>query len=111
MKITRDQNPSKREASEMAVKSLYVGNLPYTSTEEEIRVIFEPFGPIEDIRLIHSKGFGFVDIPEENVAAAIEATNGMDVGGRTITVNEARQRTERRSQGRGGFSGGRRERW
>ncbi|MGC8861647.1 MAG: RNA recognition motif domain-containing protein [Armatimonadota bacterium] len=96
----------------MATKSLYVGNLPYNSTEEELREMFEPYGLIEDVRLIHSKGFGFVDIPEENMAAAIEATNGKEVGGRTITVNEARQRVERRDQGgRGGFGGGRRERW
>ncbi|MCX8052407.1 MAG: RNA-binding protein [Armatimonadetes bacterium] len=93
----------------MATKSLYVGNLPYNSTEEELREIFEPYGPIEDIRLIHSKGFGFVDIPEENMSAAIEATNGKEVGGRTITVNEARQRVERRDHpGSGGRFGSRR---
>jgi len=96
----------------LATKSLYVGNLPYNSTEEELREMFEPFGPIEDARLIHSKGFGFVDVPEENMAAAIEATNGKEVGGRTITVNEARQRTERSDRGDGGgFGGGRRERF
>ena len=93
----------------MATKSLYVGNLPYNSTEEELREMFEPFGPIEEVRLIHSKGFGFVDLPEENMAAAIEAINGKDVGGRTITVNEARQRTERSDRDRGG--GGQRSRW
>lgn len=85
----------------MANKSLYVGNLPYRTTEDELRDMFEPFGPIGEIRVIESKGFGFVDIPEENAAAAIEATNGKDLGGRTLTVNEARPRTERPGGGGG----------
>jgi len=100
----------------MANKSLYVGNMSYNTTETEIRELFEPFGPIADVRIIGDKGFGFVEIPEENMAAAIEAANGKEVGGRTLTVNEARPRTERpRSSGggrgfggRGGGGGGRR---
>jgi RNA recognition motif-containing protein len=71
--------------------------------------MFEPFGPIGEIRVIENKGFGFVDIPEENMEAAIEATNGKELGGRTLTVNEARPRTERPAgggRGRGGFGGG-----
>lgn len=86
----------------MANKSLYVGNMPYSTTESDLRTLFEPFGPVSDVRIIGDKGFGFVEIPEENMAAAIEATNGKDVGGRTLTVNEARPRTERPSGGRGG---------
>lgn len=86
----------------MANKSLYVGNLSYDATESDLRALFEDFGPIAEVRLIGGKGFGFVDIPEENVAAAIEATHGKEMGGRTLTVNEARPRTERR----GGFGGG-----
>ena len=85
----------------MANKSLYVGNMPYNTTESDLRTLFEPFGPISDVRIIGDKGFGFVEIPEENMAAAIEATNGKDMGGRTLTVNEARPRTERPSGGRG----------
>lgn len=77
----------------MADKSLYVGNLPYRTSEDDLRTLFEPFGPIGEIRVIDNKGFGFIDIPEENAEAAIEATNGQDLGGRTITVNEARPRT------------------
>jgi cold-inducible RNA-binding protein len=95
----------------MANKSLYVGNMSYSTTEDEIRDLFDPFGPIGEIRIIGDKGFGFVDIPEENVAAAIEATNGKEFGGRTLTVNEARPRAERGGGGRGGggrgFGGGR----
>ena len=79
--------------------------MPYRSTEEELRAMFEEFGPIGEIRIIGDKGFGFVDIPEENAAAAIEATNGKDVGGRTLTVNEARPRPE--GGGGGGGGGGR----
>ena len=92
----------------MASKSLYVGNLPYSTTEDELRRLFEPYGPIEEIRVIQNKGFGFVDVPEENVAAAVEAINGQELGGRTLTVNEARPREERSGGGgRGGYGGGR----
>ena len=97
----------RKKASNLANKSLYVGNLPYRTSEDELREIFEPFGPIAEIRVIENKGFGFVDIPEENMDAAIEATNGKDIGGRTLTVNEARPRPERPSGG-GGGGGGRR---
>lgn len=91
----------------MANKSLYVGNLPYRTSEDELRDMFEPFGPIGEIRVIENKGFGFVDVPEENMEAAIEATNGKELGGRTLTVNEARPRTEGGGgRGRGGFGGG-----
>jgi RNA recognition motif-containing protein len=100
----------------LANKSLYVGNMPYSAGEDDIRELFEPFGPIGEIRVIGDKGFGFVDIPEENVAAAIEAINGKELGGRTLTVNEARPRTERSGGGRsgggrGGFGGGGGRRW
>jgi len=89
----------------MANKSLYVGNMPYSATENDIRELFEPFGPIADVRIIGDKGFGFVEIPEENVEAAIEANNGKDLSGRPLTVNEARPKTDR---GGGGGGGGRR---
>jgi RNA recognition motif-containing protein len=99
----------------LANKSLYVGNMSYSTTEDDIRTLFEPFGPIGEIRIIGDKGFGFVDIPEENMAAAIEATNGKEIGGRTLTVNEARPRTERSGGGgrggRGGGFGGGGRRW
>jgi RNA recognition motif-containing protein len=96
---------SRKEGNLLANKSLYVGNLPYHANEDEIRQMFEPYGPIAEVRIIGDKGFGFVEIPEENVQAAIDATNGIEVGGRTITVNEARPRPER--TGGGGGGGGR----
>ena len=79
--------------------------MSYNSTENDIRELFEPYGPIAEVRVITDKGFAFVEIPEENMAAAIEATNGKEVGGRTLTVNEARPRTEGGGGGRG-FGGG-----
>jgi cold-inducible RNA-binding protein len=89
----------------MANKSLYVGNMSYNSTESDLRTLFEPFGPIADVRIIGDKGFGFVEIPAENMQAAIDATHGKEFGGRTLTVNEARPKPER-SGGGGGSRGG-----
>lgn len=90
----------------MANKSLYVGNMSYSTTENELRNLFNDFGPIAEVRVIGDKGFAFVEIPEENMEAAITATNGKEFGGRTLTVNEARPRAERRSGGFGGNRGG-----
>lgn len=81
--------------------------MSYSTTENDLRTLFEPYGPIAEVRVIGNKGFGFVEIPEENMAAAIEATNGKELGGRTLTVNEARPKTDRGSGGgRGGYGGG-----
>jgi cold-inducible RNA-binding protein len=79
--------------------------MSYSTTEDDLRALFDEFGPIAEVRVIGDKGFAFIEIPEENMAAAIEATNGKEVGGRTLTVNEARPRTER--SGGGGGGGGR----
>ena len=105
----------------MANKSLYVGNLSYSTTEEEIKSLFEPWGPVSDARIVHGRGFGFVDVPEENAAEAIEQTSGKEYQGRVLTVSEAKPRTESRGGGGGergggyggggGGGGGRRERW
>ena len=92
----------------MANKSLYVGNMAYSTTENDLRTLFEPYGPIVEVRVIGDKGFAFIEIPEEKMQEAIDATNGKEVGGRTLTVNEARPKTDRPSGGggRGGFGGG-----
>jgi RNA recognition motif-containing protein len=91
----------------MASKSLYVGNLSYSTSESSLRTLFAEYEPSE-VRLIGDKGFGFVDVPEDKAAAAIAAMNGREVDGRSITVNEARPRAERSGGGRsgGGFGGG-----
>ncbi len=90
-------------------KSLYVGNLPYSTTENDLRNLFAEFSPV-DVRVIPDKGFGFVDVPDDQAAAAIAAVNGRDVGGRTVTVSEARPRGERPGGGGARREGGGR-RW
>ena len=94
----------------MANKSLYVGNLSYSTTEEDLKGLFEQWGPVTEVRIVQGRGFGFVDVPAENSAAAIEGVNGKEFQGRTLTVNEARPRTEGGGGGRpggGGYGGGR----
>ena len=92
---------------------IYVGNLSYEATEEDLRQALEPFGKIESVAIIkdkysgQSKGFGFVEMPSKAEGqAAIEGLNGKELKGKALTVNEARPRTES-SGGRGGFGGGR----
>jgi RNA recognition motif-containing protein len=96
------------------VKKLYVGNLGYGVTDSELAKMFEPHGTVESAQIImdrdtgRSKGFGFVEMKTEQEAqAAIAALNGQDAGGRTLTVNEARPKTEggRPGGGRGGHGG------
>ena len=86
-------------------KSLYVGNLPYSVSENDLKDLFSEFDPIS-VRLIGDKGFGFVDVPDEKAADAIAAVNGREIGGRQIVVNEARPRPERGGERRGGGGGG-----
>ncbi|MCH8191586.1 MAG: RNA-binding protein [Chloroflexi bacterium] len=92
--------------------NIYVGNLSYDTTEQDLETAFTPFGQVDAARLINdrdsgrSKGFGFVEMPNNAEAeAAIQALNGKDLQGRTVTVNEARPREPR--QGGGGGGGGR----
>lgn len=94
-------------------KRLYVGNLPFDTTEDELHQLFSPHGQIVSAKLItdmetgRSRGFGFVEMSSEDEAkAAIEKMNKSKVGDRELTVNEARPRPER-SGSRGGFGGGR----
>jgi RNA recognition motif-containing protein len=84
-------------------KNIYVGNLSYGCTEDELRQLFEQYGQVSSAKIItdrdtgRSKGFGFVEMDVETEAtAAIEALNGNDMGGRKIVVNEARPKKERR---------------
>jgi len=90
----------------MATQSLYVGNLPYGTTEDELRDLFSEFGPVSAVRVIEGKGFAFVDIPEERSADAVAATNGKDFKGRALRVDSARPQRERGEGERGGFGGG-----
>lgn len=82
--------------------NIYIGNLPYNVSEEDLRDAFGQFGQVQSANIItdkfsgRSKGFGFVDMPNDSEAReAIEAMNDKDFKGRTIKVNEARPREER----------------
>jgi RNA recognition motif-containing protein len=90
--------------------NIYVGNLSYSVTDEELKKAFEAFGEVTSVNIItdqysgRSKGFGFVEMPgKEEAEAAINGMNGKEMGGRTLNVNVARPRADK---GRG--SGGRR---
>jgi len=92
-------------------KKLYVGSLGYGVTASELQQLFEPHGTVESAEVIadrdtgRSKGFGFVEMGSDQEAqAAIAALNGKEVGGRALTVNEARPKEG--GGGRGGFGGG-----
>jgi RNA recognition motif-containing protein len=96
-------------------KRIYVGNLSFQTTEHDLSVLFGQIGQVEAVNLItdrdpgRSKGFAFVEMGDEDAQKAIAQLNGTEVGGRTLTVNEARPREERSGQGGGGRgrSGGR----
>jgi len=90
----------------MATKSLYVGNIPHGTSEQELRDLFTEFGPLGDVRIIEGKGFAFVDVPAERAAEAVAAMNGKDMGGRAIRVDEARPRPPRQEGGGGRQFGG-----
>ena len=98
---------------------LYVGGLPYSTTEEALEQLFSEHGNVESAKVItdrdtgRSRGFGFVEMETAGEAQkAISALNGTDLDGRTLTVNEAKPR-ENRSGGGGGYGGGGggRDRW
>jgi RNA recognition motif-containing protein len=98
-------------------KKLYVGNLGYSVTDSDLQQLFAAHGTVQSAQVImdrdagRSKGFGFVEMGSDQEAqAAIAALNGQQVGGRPLTVNEAKPRTEGGGghSGRGGYGGGRR---
>ena len=94
---------------------IYVGGLPYSATEQQLSDLFAAHGSVASARIItdkftgQSRGFGFVEMSSDSEAqAAITALNGSEMGGRTLTVNEARPQEPRTGGGggRGGFGGG-----
>ncbi|MCH8274617.1 MAG: RNA-binding protein [Armatimonadetes bacterium] len=90
----------------MATKSLYVGNLPYSVNEAGLMDLFSEYGAAS-ARIIEGRGFGFVDVEEDQVEAAIQARHDSDLDGRTLVVNVARPREERSDRsGGGGYGGG-----
>ena len=93
-------------------QKLYVGNLSFQTTEGDLETLFAQAGDVESVRIItdrdtgRSRGFGFVEMSEENAEKAISQFNGTDLDGRALTVNEARPQTNRGGGGggRGGYN-------
>lgn len=93
------------------MKKLFVGNIPHSTTEAELRTFFEPHGKVDQVSVVtdrdtgRSRGFAFVEMADSGEAEkAIAALNGKELGGRTLNINEARPKT---AGGGGGFGGGR----
>jgi RNA recognition motif-containing protein len=97
---------------------IFVGNLAFSATEQDVRDLFAPYGVVENIRLItdretgRPRGFGVVEMADDQAAqAAIAALHGQELAGRALQVNEARQRDERRPSGDGQRDGRGGRRW
>ena len=86
-------------------KSIYVGNLPWSATEEQIQDLFANYGTVHSVKLItdretgRARGFGFVEMDDVEASAAIEALDNSSFGGRTLRVNEARPKDVRGHRG------------
>src|SRR6516162_226400 len=100
--------------------NIYVGNLSYEATQDDLRQAFEAHGEVSSVAIImdkmtgRSRGFGFVEMPDQGAAqAAISALNLQEIRGRAMTVNEAKPKTDAgsRSGGRGNFGGRRGRSW
>ncbi len=97
------------------MKNIYVGNLSFDATEDQVRAMFEAYGPVDRVSIVtdrdsgQSRGFGFVEMSDdESASKAMEALNGTNLAGRNLTVNEARPKNDRpRRDGGGGGGGGR----
>ena len=94
------------------MKKLYVGNLPFTATEDEITEMFGAHGTVHSVALINDRetgrprGFGFVEMDDDAAVAAMQALDGSDMGGRALRVNEAQERRRGGGGGGGGYGGG-----
>ena len=104
------------------MKNIFVGNLNFNTSEDELRNLFATYGQVDRVSIMtdrdtgRSRGFGFVEMANaEDGEKAIAALNGMQMGGRTLNVNEARPKVERGGGGGGGRDrggrGGERHRW
>lgn len=95
------------------MKNLYVGNLPHSTTESELRTAFEVHGAVERVNIVtdretgRARGFAFVEMTNASEAdKAVAALNGTNLGGRTLTINEAKPKSERPKGGGQRFGGG-----
>jgi cold-inducible RNA-binding protein len=96
------------------MKNIYVGNLSFDATEDQVRGMFEAYGPVERVSIVtdrdtgQSRGFAFVEMTDdESATKAMDALNGTNLSGRNLTVNEARPKTDRPRREGGGGRGGR----
>ena len=95
--------------------TIYVGNLPFTATEQDVKALFERHGKVESVKLINDRetgkprGFGFVDMPQAEAQTAIQALNGFQMAGRPLRVNEAQDKPQSQNRSGGGFRSG--DRW
>jgi RNA recognition motif-containing protein len=91
--------------------NIYVGNLPFSMGDRELEALFTAHGEVQSAKVIldretgRSRGFGFVEMPDDVARGAIEALNGHSLDGRSLTVNEAKPREPRGSRGGGGGGG------
>ena len=89
--------------------TIYVGNLSFNATEQDVRSLFERHGKVDSVKLIMDRdtgkprGFGFVDMEQNEAQTAIQALNGHQMNGRPLRVNEAQERPQRPRQGGGPF--------
>jgi RNA recognition motif-containing protein len=89
--------------------TIYVGNLSFNATEQDVRSLFERHGKVDSVKLIMDRetgkprGFGFVDMEQSEAQTAIQALNGHQMNGRPLRVNEAQERPQRPRQGGGPF--------
>jgi len=94
------------------LKKLYVGNLPFTATEDEIKQLFGEQGTVHSVALINDRetgrprGFGFIEVDDEALQPMIAALDGKEIGGRALRVNEAQDRPRGGGGGGGGSYGG-----
>jgi RNA recognition motif-containing protein len=97
------------------MKTIYVGNLPFSSTQAEISDLFGHYGTVHSVNVINDKetgrprGFAFVEMDPDEAMKAIDALNGTELGGRSLRVNEARSREDRGHSGGGSRGGYRRD--
>ena len=93
----------------LRMTTLYVGNLPFNATEADVKALFERHGKVDSVKLINDRetgkprGFGFVDMAQNEAQAAIQALNGFQMNGRPLRVNEAQERPARPRSGGGPF--------
>lgn len=106
--VSRHLQCTKLQIEIETAMNIYVGNLPYSVTDADLRETFAPFGDVSSVQLIsdkftgESKGFGFVEMNDNSQAdAAIKSLNGSPLKGRNITVNQAKPKSDRPARGRG----------